>query len=147
MPISCLCFDSLCENLIAPPLIGGNLFCKRKSVTELPASAHGSEKAEVHPQMLFQPFKGPSWSTEYNMFRIMLTCVGFRAHILFKCFIKTNKILTMSNKASCCDLSCFLSFPESAASSPHLNQWEVSYLYLAVPQLSSVSNVVLLHVR
>lgn len=34
----------------------------------------------------------------------------------------------MSNKASCCDLSCFLNIPESAASSPHLNQWEVSYL-------------------
>lgn len=117
-------------------------------MTELPAFACGSEKAELHPQMLFQPFKGPSWSTECNMLRIMLTCIGFRRHILVNDFFnKADKMLAMSNKGSCCDLSCFLSIPESAASSPHFDQWQVSYLCLAVPQLSTVSNVVLLCVR
>lgn len=56
-------------------------------MTELTAFAHENEKAELHPQMLFQPFKGSSWSTEYNMLRIILTCVGFRGHILFNGFL------------------------------------------------------------
>lgn len=72
--------------MIVPPLPGGNLLCNKCSLTKLPAFAHGSEEAELHPHTLFQHMpnllREPAGVLSIIL-RIILPCVGFKGYAYF----------------------------------------------------------------